>query len=144
MVVQREVQWQHTKWYHHFRKVLKDFQFSTNELFKLISFFLGLFHRAIAESGVNMAPWALPARKGFARQQTTKLAKIFDCYTPNDWARTLDCLRTIPSQNITATLEDFFVSVAFFAFFVEICIHIWLFMDLMFSLGFWHRSNGSI
>lgn len=87
-------------------------------------FFLGLFHRAIAESGVNMAPWALPARKGFARQQTTKLAKIFDCYTPNDWARTLDCLRTIPSQNITATLEDFFVSVAFFAFFIEICIHI--------------------
>lgn len=74
--------------------------------------FSGLFHRAIAQAGVNMTPWALPARKGFARQQTAKLAKIFDCYTPNDWAQTVDCLRTIPSQNITATLEDFFVSVA--------------------------------
>lgn len=71
---------------------------------------LGLFHRAIAQAGVNMASWALPARKGFARQQTAKLAKMFNCYRPNDWAGIVDCLRTIPWQNITATIYEFFVS----------------------------------
>lgn len=70
----------------------------------------GLFHRAITQAGVNMAAWALPARKGFARQQTAKLAKMFNCYAENDWARTVECLRTVPAKNITATLYDFFVS----------------------------------
>lgn len=70
----------------------------------------GLFHRAIAQAGVNMAPWALPARKGFAREQTAKLAKMFNCYTPNNWTSTVDCLRTVPSQKIIATLYNFYVS----------------------------------
>ncbi|XP_031633819.1 venom carboxylesterase-6-like isoform X1 [Contarinia nasturtii] len=68
----------------------------------------GLFSRAIAMSGTNLAPWAQPAHKGVARKQATKFAKYFNCYTPSDWPLTIDCLRNVPAINISAAFFDFF------------------------------------
>lgn len=70
----------------------------------------GLFSKGIAQSGTNLAPWSQPAHKGVAVERATQLAKQFDCYMPNDWPKTINCLRDIPATNITAAFSDFFVS----------------------------------
>lgn len=72
--------------------------------------FSGLIHKAIAESGTNLAPWSQPAHKGVARKRAAKLADKFNCYIPDDWSQSINCLRNIPAENITATLYDFFVN----------------------------------
>lgn len=76
---------------------------------------LGLFSRAIAQSGTNLAPWSLPAYEGVAKGRAKQLAGYLDCYKPNDWPQTIDCLRDVPAKNITAALYDFFVSIKYFA-----------------------------
>lgn len=80
-------------------------KFSAHEQF-LIS---GLFSKAIAHSGTNLAPWSQPAHKGVAIKRATQLAKYFDCYAPK-WSQTIDCLREIPAKDITAAFYDFFVN----------------------------------
>lgn len=70
--------------------------------------FTGLFSKAIAQSGTNLAAWSQPAHKGVARHRATKLAEMFKCHTPNNWPKTLDCLRTVSAENITAAFYDFF------------------------------------
>lgn len=70
----------------------------------------GLFSKAIAQSGTNLAAWSQPAHEGVARQRATQLAEMFKCYTPNDWSKSIDCLRQVPAENITAAFYDFFVS----------------------------------
>lgn len=71
--------------------------------------FLGLFSKAIAQSGTNLAAWSQPAHKGVAKDRATKLAESFKCYEPNSWPKTLDCLRNVSAENITAAFYDFFV-----------------------------------
>lgn len=70
----------------------------------------GLFSKAIAQSGTNFAPWAQPAHKGVPQKRATYLAKKFNCYYENKWKKTINCLRKIPAENITATFYDYFVS----------------------------------
>lgn len=70
----------------------------------------GLFSKAIAQSGTNLAAWSQPAHKGVAVDRATKLAKKFDCYKSNDWSKTIECLRTISGDDITASFYDYFVS----------------------------------
>lgn len=72
---------------------------------------LGLFSKVIALSGTSLAPWAQPAHTGVAKDRAKQLAKNFDCYKPNDWSQSLDCLRNVPAANITAAIYDFFVSI---------------------------------
>lgn len=68
-------------------------------------YFQGLFSKAIAQSGLHIAPWALPY-KGDARKRAIQLAKHFDCYIPGDLSQTIDCLRAVPAENITASTES--------------------------------------
>lgn len=76
------------------------------------SFILGLFHRAIAHSGTNLAPWSQPANKGFAATQAKKLAELFDCYDPDALTTDiLDCLREVPASKMSLALYTFFVSI---------------------------------
>ena len=71
---------------------------------------LGLFSKAIALSGTNIASWSLPPARGLAREKAKKMAEHFDCYKPNDWSQSIDCLRKVPAANITAATYNFFVS----------------------------------
>lgn len=73
-------------------------------------FLQGLFSKAIAQSGTNLAAWSQPAHKGVAVQRTTKVAEMFNCHKPKSWPQTLDCLRQVSAENITASFYDFFVS----------------------------------
>lgn len=82
---------------------------------------LGLFSRAIAQSGINLAPWSLPAYAGVAKERAKQLADSLDCYKSNDWSGTMECLRNVPAKNITAALYDFFVCVGNFAFNLFLC-----------------------
>lgn len=73
---------------------------------------LGLFSRAIAQSGLNTASWALPAYKGVARNRAKQLAEHFDCYEFNNWNKTIECLRNnVSATEITAALYNFFVNI---------------------------------
>lgn len=76
----------------------------------MIAYFLGLFSKAIAQSGTNLAPWAEPAHKGIARKRATQLAEYFDCHKLNDFGQTVECLRSVPAANITAALNNLFVN----------------------------------
>lgn len=69
----------------------------------------GLFSKAIAQSGTNLAAWSQPAHKGVAAHRATKLADMFKCNTRNDWPKTIDCLREVSAENITAAFYEFFV-----------------------------------
>lgn len=69
--------------------------------------FLGLFSKAIAQAGANTSPFALPAQKGIARKRAQKLAESLNCYTANDWPKTIECLRKVPEKNLTAVSYKF-------------------------------------
>lgn len=69
----------------------------------------GLFSKAIAQSGTNLAAWSQPAHKGVAQARAVQLAESFKCYEPNSWPTTLDCLRKVSAENVTAAFYDFFV-----------------------------------
>lgn len=69
---------------------------------------LGLISRAIAQSGTSLTAWGQPPHKGVAPKHAAKLAKVFDCETPNDWQKTIDCLRNVPAENITSATYNFF------------------------------------
>lgn len=94
--------------YFHFQ-VLNSKHVVLEKLRKWLTFsVLGLFSKAIAQSGTNLAPWAQPAHDGIAPKRATKLAQSFKCYTPDNWTKTIDCLRKQSAENITAAFYDFF------------------------------------
>nr|AXB38858.1 juvenile hormone esterase [Sitodiplosis mosellana] len=68
----------------------------------------GLFSKAIAMSGTHLAAWSQPAYEGVARKRATRLAKQFECYEPNNWIQSIDCLRNVSAKDITAAFYDFF------------------------------------
>lgn len=99
---------------------------------------LGLFSKAIAMSGTNLGPWSQPAHTGVARKRATKLARQFDCYISNNWAKTIDCLRNVSAIRITSAFYDFFVKSI-------IANWNWCSFNHFFAYsGIWHRSHGSI
>lgn len=75
---------------------------------------IGLFTRAIVNSGTNLASWAQPHQKGMGRKRAKQVAQRFNCYIPKDWSQTIDCLRDVPSKNMSAVYYDLFVSELFF------------------------------
>lgn len=76
---------------------------------RMIFLFVGLFSKAIAQSGTNLDPWAQPAHEGVAPKRAELLASKFGCYSEADWSKTIDCLRTVPAENITAAFYEYFV-----------------------------------
>ncbi|KAJ9577652.1 hypothetical protein L9F63_005732, partial [Diploptera punctata] len=65
----------------------------------------GLFHRAIAQSGTALCPWAV-APPGSALKNAKKLASLLNC--PNQNSSTIiECLRKKDAEKIIATDEDF-------------------------------------
>lgn len=78
----------------------------------IIKYYLGLFSRAIASSGSNIASWAQPQEKGMARKRTEQLAKRFDCFIiPRNWTHIIDCLRNVPAKNMSAVAYEFLVNI---------------------------------
>lgn len=82
----------------------------TKNFSNIWDFFSGLFSKAIAQSGTNLAAWAQPAHDGVAAKRATKLAQLLGCYKPKNWPKTLNCLRNESAENITAAFYHFFVS----------------------------------
>lgn len=71
----------------------------------------GLFHRAIAMSGVNLNSFAQPAHIGVAARKTIKLARILGCGNlMNNWRQTIQCFRRLPAEKITSAAMHFYVS----------------------------------
>lgn len=71
---------------------------------------LGLFHKAISESGTALVPWA-EAPPGEALRNTFRLAKLLDCpQAPSD--KMLTCLRARNSYDIINTEYRFYVSLS--------------------------------
>jgi carboxylesterase type B len=69
----------------------------------------GLFHRAISQSGTNLAPWGAVAHKDIARSRATKLGEMMSCPLENsNYKAMVDCLRNVPAINITKAFYDFF------------------------------------
>lgn len=81
----------------------------------------GLFSKAIAQSGTNFAAWAQPAHEGVAKSRAITLAKKFDCYRDGDFKATIECLRKISAEDITASFYDFFVSFYSLSLYDEFC-----------------------
>lgn len=72
--------------------------------------FLGLFHRVISQSGVNLNPWAQPAHIGVAEKRAAMVGEMVGCKKQgSDWAAMINCLRKVDAAAITETFYDFFV-----------------------------------
>ena len=69
---------------------------------------LGLFHRAVSQSGTALCPWAL-AEKESNKRQTEKLASLLHCPSQPSSAL-VSCLRRRNSMQITATDTAYQVS----------------------------------
>jgi carboxylesterase type B len=70
--------------------------------------FVGLFHRAVSQSGTAFCPWAL-APHGSSTHQAEKLAALLDCPT-HPSTELVACLRRKDAVDVTATKRDFEVS----------------------------------
>lgn len=69
----------------------------------------GLFHKAISQSGTNLAAWARPAHPEVAPQRAQALANMFGCHKNGDnWKSVINCLRLIDAANITRAFYDYF------------------------------------
>lgn len=73
----------------------------------------GLFSKAIAQSGTNLAAWAQPGLDGVAEKRTIKLANLIGCAKSRDWKETVECLRSASASEIIAATHTFFVSLSF-------------------------------
>lgn len=73
----------------------------------------GLFSKAIAQSGTNLAAWAQPGLDGVAEERTIKLAELMGCEKSRDWKETIKCLRSASASEMIAATQNFFVSLAF-------------------------------
>lgn len=62
-----------------------------------------------------------------ARQRAIQLAKRFNCYTPNDFSKAIDCLRMIPAKNMSAVVDEFYVNIINDYLHIDIILKILLF-----------------
>lgn len=86
-------------------------------IIKTFCFCIGLFHRVISQSGVNLNPWAQPAHTGVAEKRAAMVGEKVGCKKQgSDWAAMINCLRKVDAAAITETFYDFFVSIIFYAF----------------------------
>lgn len=72
----------------------------------------GLFHRGIAQSGTNLAPWGAVAHPEVARKRAEKLGEMLGCpLKDSNYGEMVECLRHVPARpakNITQAFYDFF------------------------------------
>jgi carboxylesterase type B len=69
----------------------------------------GLFHRGIAQSGTNLAPWGAVAHAGIARERAVKLSEMMGCpLFDSNFEEMIKCLKQVPAKNITEAFYDFF------------------------------------
>lgn len=115
--------------------------------YELIVSSTGLFHKAISQSGTNLAAWARPAHPGVAAERAVKLGKKLGCTSDPD--KLVDCLRTVDATTITSAFYDFFVSTLIYpskmlartlnAAYSHIAR-----MHVCTPLGMGHRSDGTL
>lgn len=67
----------------------------------------GLFHRGIAQSGTNLAPWGAVAHRGVGEARAKKLGELVNCRTDNN-ADLITCLRSVSAEVITEAFYEFF------------------------------------
>lgn len=84
--------------------------------------FLGLFHKAILQSGSPLCLWAvLPP--GLAERRAKAVATIAGC--PSESKEMIDCLRRLPAATFVQLQRNFFVSHIYCCFsMVELCRHL--------------------
>lgn len=69
----------------------------------------GLFHRGIAQSGTNLAPWGAVAHPGVAKERAVKLGEMMGCELIDENTKEMiKCLKQVPAENITKAFYDFF------------------------------------
>ncbi|XP_026465182.1 esterase FE4-like [Ctenocephalides felis] len=69
----------------------------------------GLFHKAIAQSGTSLCPWAAPPVPGEPETRARILAQKLGCWHDDyDWSRALRCLRQLPAEIVTSVFYEFF------------------------------------
>lgn len=69
--------------------------------------FLGLFHKAILESGTPLVRWGV-CPPGLAKRRALSLATISGC--PEDSEQLAKCLRNMPAELLVNLHYNFFVS----------------------------------
>lgn len=72
--------------------------------------FLGLFHKAIMESGTPLCRWAV-SPPGLARRRALSLSTIAGC--PKESNEFVKCLREMPAELLVDLLYNFFVNNTF-------------------------------
>lgn len=73
----------------------------------VLNLFLGLFHKAIMESGTPLERWAV-SPPGLARRRASALSAIAGC--PSDLKELPSCLRQMPAELLVDLLNKFFVN----------------------------------
>jgi carboxylesterase type B len=75
----------------------------------------GLFERAISHSGSLMNFWADMPRPGLAKMRGIRLAEMMGCPIMNtNYKKTVECLRKVDAEKITAANSNFYVSCKYF------------------------------
>lgn len=75
---------------------------------------IGLIHKAIIQSGVDMNPWAQPAFKGVSYNRTRSFADQVKCkkdLLPTKWDQTMECLRETSAEALTLGFYALYVSI---------------------------------
>jgi len=72
-----------------------------------LNLFVGLFHKAIMQSGSPFCQWAL-LPPGLAEQRAKAVATITGC--PSNSKYMIDCLRLLPADTFVQLNRNFFVS----------------------------------
>ncbi|KAG5672659.1 hypothetical protein PVAND_002771 [Polypedilum vanderplanki] len=67
----------------------------------------GLFHRGIAQSGTNLAPWGAVAHRNVAQERAKIMGEKMNCPT-HDNSEMMACLRKASPQKITEAFYDYF------------------------------------
>jgi carboxylesterase type B len=67
----------------------------------------GLFHRGIAQSGTDLAPWGAVAHRGVAVERARRMGEMLECPT-HDNAELVACLRRASAEDITVNFYEYF------------------------------------
>lgn len=67
--------------------------------------FSGLFHRGMSQSGTVLNHWALASN---LLNKTKELGRLFNCSLETNKVL-VNCLKTVPAENITLALGNFFI-----------------------------------
>lgn len=84
---------------------------NTLEIFCTV-YSLGLFHKAIIQSGTYYNPWAQTQYKGISARRARQAAQLVGCDDKANWPELLNCMRSANAEKVVATVYQLFVSLS--------------------------------